>query len=503
MALRRNLPGFYPQQAAVPRSPFTPGIAPPAADPQQSFWQQMFSPGPQTVTPGQPGAHQGGLLPFSPQQQGLLGMAGALMEAGGPSFTPTSLGQGFGRGLTAMQGAQGRAEQVAMQRQAHNMQVAVMQADLDRKARIAESFGAGGGGRRQTPRGSLAGGVQMASADGNTAGMDGAPSIATNPQFQQTASSLIQFGMDPDEALKVAATNTRPRNRPTAKDRFGRLIYTDNGEVLDPTAPAEHQPESASSFFNDAERFYPDDATAQQDGFATVREARMNYVTRQRKALGGVTPIQKGMTKEQEALASGRATQYTGIQAKAEEARNRLATLETLRGIDADTGAVEPALLWLREYGQGLGLPDALIGETEGIASQQAYQAVAGKMLAEALAAQVGPQTDRDADRLMQTLPSLRNLPDTNRFLINSEKALAGLAVERERFYDQWAEDNDGSLKGASKAWGAYRRKTPIVGVNPKSKLPVFFFQFQDYMRKVNPDIGNEELMELWSQKYG
>lgn len=142
MALRRNLPGFYPQQAAVPRSPFTPGIAPPAADPQQSFWQQMFSPGPQTVTPGQPGAHQGGLLPFSPQQQGLLGMAGALMEAGGPSFTPTSLGQGFGRGLTAMQGAQGRAEQVAMQRQGMNMQLAQATREQEREKAADERWSA-------------------------------------------------------------------------------------------------------------------------------------------------------------------------------------------------------------------------------------------------------------------------------------------------------------------------------------------------------------------------
>ncbi len=82
-----------------------------------------------TVTSGE----QGGLLPFSPHQQGLLALSGALLEAGGPSLMPTSFGQGVGRGLQAMQGAQERARQAAMQRQYRGARLAKQTHENERR----------------------------------------------------------------------------------------------------------------------------------------------------------------------------------------------------------------------------------------------------------------------------------------------------------------------------------------------------------------------------------
>ena len=125
-----------------------------------------------------------------------------------------------------------------------------------------------------------------------------------------------------------------------------------------------------------------------------------------------------------------------------------------------------------------------------------------GNILAEKLAAQKGPQTDRDADRMMQTLASLRNTTEARIFLLDSGAAMASRDLEQGRFYSNFRAKN-GTIAGAENAWRSRIAKRPLFGINKYTKLPVFYNQFQTRMKSSNPEMSSDEIEEFWNNKYG
>lgn len=166
-----------------------------------SYFTNSFFRGPQG---GAAAPQQGGLLPFSPQQQGLLGMAGALLEAGGPSPVPTSLGQGVGRGLQAMQGAQDRAQQVAMQRQYMGRQLAEQTRKDDRRQAAEERWASL---RRPRPRTGAPSPMLAGLNEQQIAAMDMMEPEARSRQFADYAFAK-PTAVDQPEPVKAFDTET-------------------------------------------------------------------------------------------------------------------------------------------------------------------------------------------------------------------------------------------------------------------------------------------------------
>ena len=147
----------------------------------------------------------------------------------------------------------------------------------------------------------------------------------------------------------------------------------------------------------------------------------------------------------------------------------------------------------------GVPLPDDF--EKRATKSQN-FDGMMGNILAEKLAAQKGPQTDRDADRMMQTLASLRNTTEARIFLLDSGAAMASRDLEQGRFYSNFRAKN-GTIAGAENAWRNRIAKRPLFGINKHTKLPVFYNQFQTRMKSSNPEMSSDEIEEFWNNKYG
>ena len=67
------------------------------------------------------------------------------------------------------------------------------------------------------------------------------------------------------------------------------------------------------------------------------------------------------------------------------------------------------------------------------------------------LAEQKGTQTEGDAQRAEATWAGFQKLTDSNRFLIDLEKAVVAQDNEQLAFFDAWEEEK-GTYRGAAKA---------------------------------------------------
>ena len=168
----------------------------------------------------------GGLLgTFSPRQQGLLALAGSLLEAGGPSYTPTSLGQGLGRGLQAMQQAEMAGQQAHLQQRLGNAQLAQLEQQANAQRQAQERWDALNRPRPGAPGTQTAGPSQAAAATTPIMEMGFTP--------QQVAAL---DAMDPASRDKVLQERVfaAPGQRRIVEDATGRKRYTDSGDLVFP-----------------------------------------------------------------------------------------------------------------------------------------------------------------------------------------------------------------------------------------------------------------------------
>ena len=224
-----------------------------------------------TVAPGA-GASPAGFLP-SPRQQAMLGLAGAMLEAGGPSLTPTSFGQAVGRGLQQFGPAMQQAQQAQLQQRMGAMQLAQAQDAIKRRkawqARIAALRGGGprasGGmatapsptmpppGTMQTSPAAPAGPAPQTIPIGYPGAPMEAPSAPTpvglpHPPVQPayTAAQLdAAAAMGPDKGAeylgKIAAEQTKQK---AAAKPFAAVERATGREVLITPAQFQAQPEA-------------------------------------------------------------------------------------------------------------------------------------------------------------------------------------------------------------------------------------------------------------------
>lgn len=102
-------------------------------------FSQLFPPAP-SYLPGLLGEEQARLVAQQAQQQGLLGAALGLMQAGAPSRAPVSLGQSLAQGLAAGQQAYGNVYQQRVQEAMIGQQIAEQQRKLKQQEDVRKLF---------------------------------------------------------------------------------------------------------------------------------------------------------------------------------------------------------------------------------------------------------------------------------------------------------------------------------------------------------------------------
>lgn len=214
---------------------------------------------------------------------------------------------------------------------------------------------------------------------------------------------------------------------------------------------------------------------------------------------GAQPPVQQ--KAEDKAYGESMVADYNNVLTVADAAQENLSQLEIMRAIPVETGASEGLKAGIGNLAAGLGLPvsDEMLAQ---VTNAQSFNSIAGNLLAAKLASQKGPQTDEDARRMKQTLAQMSNVPAANDFIIRSSIALETRKIQMAEFARNWKESGR-SFEGWRSAWSQYTRETPLMGVNEKTGLPVFFTEFMDVMSKANPDASQDELETMWREKYG
>lgn len=209
----------------------------------------------------------------------------------------------------------------------------------------------------------------------------------------------------------------------------------------------------------------------------------------------------KGLTAEQEALARNRAGRFDTIMQDAITAEEQNAGLSQLRNIDIETGFGEGTKAGFARVLNAFGADgDQLLGVDT--ANVQAFNKLTGKLVLNVMSTQKGPQTDADQARIAKTLPNIADEQLAREFNLNSLEALNLRKIEMAGFYEDYLEENE-TLKGANKAWGEFKRKTPLLSDTVKNKetgLPMFFHEFKRKAIEHNPGATEEQILDAWRE---
>lgn len=207
-----------------------------------------------------------------------------------------------------------------------------------------------------------------------------------------------------------------------------------------------------------------------------------------------------GAKKEQEKLAEARVGRFDAMQQDALAAMDMNERLNQLSQIDVKTGFGEGFKADTAAALKSLGVEGAESLLNTNIANAQSFNAVTGDLLIRQMATQKGPQTDRDAQNIRETLPKIGNEAEANKFILSSFKAINQRKIEQAEFYDDYLSENQ-TLDGADKAWREYKSSTPLVSATVKdasSGLPMFFYDFRQKAMAANPGATDEQIAEAW-----
>jgi hypothetical protein len=219
-----------------------------------------------------------------------------------------------------------------------------------------------------------------------------------------------------------------------------------------------------------------------------------------------------GEDKFQEGIAKGLADRYAQITSEAESARAQNRKLNSLAGIDIETG-----------WGTGLqarlaGVVDGVFGE--GAASQygildkntvaglETYRAIAQDFANQKLNEAKGPQTEGDAQRINQTIMGLDKAQDANDFLIAVLQEENSRKIQRERFIKSYRQEHGNDMRtfeDALSAWNVRMESTPMIGTvtDKKSGLPMLYSRFVQEAKRANKGASMGEINQAWRDLNG
>lgn len=151
------------------------------------------------------------------------------------------------------------------------------------------------------------------------------------------------------------------------------------------------------------------------------------------------------------------------VQTEGKAAKSTLSQLQTIKNVDFKTGWGAPAMAGAAAILGSLGVKDA-----EKYATQaQTFQQVAKERLMTTLQAQVGPQTEGDAQRAEATFMQLGNTPAANQLIADLAEAQANIAVKKADYYSNALPlaRQRGDLTEIDRRWS---KIAPSVWADPK-----------------------------------
>lgn len=408
--------------------------------------------------------------------QGLLQLGQSLSASGGYSKMPTSFMSALGKGGAAFgQGYQseierakkGQLQNLQYQQAQAQMQKTQMDIDAAKKQQAQEAQAQLVADRyvnSKTMGGGAAGG-QM----GPTVGA-GAALSAMDPLQRARMQASPVAALQADIAAKVASD--------AATLDFQRQLQLKGADV-----PASYQAYKLSKFPG----------------------TFMEYQTQLKSAGKPVTNINtKGEGKEAEEYGKMIVEREGAVLDAGDQAGRTLQNLNMAKSVVGNVD-VNPTAFGTTVGSVATSLGIALPENFEkSVTTGQAFNAQMGQILASKLAAQSGPQTDRDANRMAETMATLGNTPAARVFALDAAAAIANRDVQKANFYRQWRATN-GTINGADMAWNKEVGNMPLFGSRDNG-LPIFFDEFMAATATANPNISADELKseakKLWKQKY-
>lgn len=211
----------------------------------------------------------------------------------------------------------------------------------------------------------------------------------------------------------------------------------------------------------------------------------LNAPVKGRKTKEGFKP-----SEETEERGKALVNQYEKVLADASAAELNLQNLQIMRRLPVKTGALEPEKQLVLRALDGLGIP---IDKTRIINGQMFNQLVNNVQLQNAQKMK-GALSDRDLQFLGQSFANLRNTPEANKFILNSNIAVAERKLmEKKQYESQWAAT--GSFSGAPEIWQKYVEETPFMLTDPRSGRPMFYHEFRDAMWAENMNVPEFQAM--------
>lgn len=240
------------------------------------------------------------------------------------------------------------------------------------------------------------------------------------------------------------------------------------------------------------------EAAGFQPGTPEYRQALMQQMN---KPSGTQVTLQMppGRKAEEEAVAKIRAKEYEQVQNEAQTAADLRDTLSQLSTLQTKTGFGEETKADIARVFNSLGVNGDRLLNTN-VANAQAANALSGKLISQALAAQKGVASDSDFKFQARIAPTIADEQKAYDFNIKSMRAIANRKIEKDQFYTNWYENNK-NLEGVKKAWQDYINETPIFSdnvINPATGLPANYYEFRDELLMANPGASDQDVRAAW-----
>ena len=444
-----------------------------------------------------------GLLDYDPQaakQQalysGLLGMGAQLLANSGRRYSTTpggapGLGAALGQGLLGFQQGADSSMRDSMQGALFGMKMDQAQQEKTRQKAYEDMLF-----KMANP----------ANPGQNAMGIDGAMGNTARPAFNGTPSMANAMAQPPAAPTGAIPPEMLALLQGMPADKGSAALISMQQEALKQarTPPQrstlERDGVKVTQEWDPVRRVYTDVATSKPDW------QNPDYVNTQSqiRAAGrsqtnvNMPPMNKA---EDEAYGKQLVSNFTTIQERGAAAQDALNQLGIARSIARDSQLPGELQLAVGNTAVALGIP-----LPEGIKTRvtdgQAFVSTMNNLILTKMQAQKGPQTENDAKRIEMTTARLGNTPEARDFLLRASTSLANRDVEQARFYENWRKQK-GTLDGASTAWREEISQRPMLGTNPNSNLPVFYDEFVEGMKKANPGASQQQIMQVWKQKYG
>lgn len=213
----------------------------------------------------------------------------------------------------------------------------------------------------------------------------------------------------------------------------------------------------------------------------------------------GVSVNVGGEKKEKEVLAETRVKRFDKLAQDAEIAYSQNEQLEIAKNIDVSTGGLAPLKTMASRFTAALGVDPETVG-LDDASNAEAFSGIMSSIVLDKMAAQKGPQTDKDRAHIEKTVAGLSGSPLANKFLISSAIAVNNRKIEQQEFYEDYLDEHD-TLKGANKAWREFKQSMPMVSQtvkDPGTGLPVFYYEYRERLREANPGVSDDLIASKW-----